>query len=175
MTFKHVIGLGNPDPKYKNTYHNAGFMAIDFLTKNAETNWQKASTGNFEFLKIDDVIFIKTLTFMNESGKAVKSSVKYFKIKPEEILIIHDDSDIFLGNYKISYDSGAAGHHGIESVQKELKTKNFWRLRIGIRPQPKSATAKRLKAELFVLKKIIPANKKTLEKVFEDISPKITG
>jgi len=100
---------------------------------------------------------------MNESGKAVKEAVKYFRAKPEEILIIHDDSDIELGKYKISFGRGSAGHQGVESIIKSLGTKNFWRLRIGIR------RTKRKKAGEFVLKKITPADKLVWERLFSDL------
>ena len=134
-----IIGLGNPGSQYASTYHNVGWLALDHLMETATQTMslvQKGKQKNFEFFKfINDhnLIFIKPLTFMNESGKAVAASLKYFKIKPEEILVVHDDSDIELGKLKLSFGRGAAGHHGIESIIKILKTKNFSRLRIGIR------------------------------------------
>ena len=95
--------------------------------------------------------------------------------KSEELLVVHDDSDITIGNYKLSFDRGAAGHHGIESIQAVLKTNNFWRLRIGIRPAVKSekAQAKRQKAGEFVLKKISSANKKIIERTFDEIQTEL--
>ena len=115
---------------------------------------------------------------MNESGRAISAAIKYFKIKPEEILIVHDDSDIEIGKYKISFGRGSAGHNGVESIIKSLKTKDFWRLRIGIRPnirinQSKISINQRLKASAFVLKKISKKDLKILEKVFEEAAQKI--
>lgn len=105
---------------------------------------------------------------MNESGAYVAKMVKKFGVKPEELLIVHDDSDIEIGKYKLTPPGhGAAGHHGIESIQAALKTNNFWRLRIGIRPK-QAGDEERLKALDFVLKKISPADKKLLGKVFEE-------
>ena len=151
---KLIIGLGNPDPKYANTYHNVGHLFIDYL------------------LKIENLKFkiIKSGVYMNESGRFVAKMLKKYNVEMEELLIVHDDSDLQLGAYKLQSSHGAAGHHGIESIQAALKTNNFWRLRIGIRP---SNEAVRQKAEEFVLKKISSENKKILETVFEEIIKKL--
>lgn len=152
---KLIIGLGNPGKEYEKTYHNAGFLAIDFLTKNSPIPK-----------------LLKTDVFMNQSGSFVAKISKKHHIKPDEILIIHDDSDIELGNYKLSFNRGSAGHNGVESIIKALKTKNFWRLRIGIRPptrinsnQDKIRPLK--KAGDFVLKKISKKYLETLNQVFK--------
>ena len=87
-------------------------------------------------------------------------------------MIVQDDSDIYLGNYKLSFGRGAAGHHGVENIQATLKTKNFWRLRIGIRPPNEKL---RQKSEKFVLKKITAADKKILEEVFRRAGYEITS
>ena len=157
--FKLIIGLGNPGPKYQNTYHNVGHLFVDYLkSQKSKVKCQMS----------------KTNVFMNESGKFVMKEMKKNSIKPEELLIVHDDSDIEIGSYKISFNRGAAGHHGIESIMAVIKKNNFWRLRIGIRPiSPISLIGpikpKRLKAEKFVLKKISSADKKILESVFQKI------
>ncbi len=152
-----IIGLGNPGKEYKKTYHNIGLSAIDFLKI---TKFQISASKKFEYAKINGRIFVKPLSFMNESGKTVAETIKYFsakseKIKTEEILVVHDDSDIELGKYKLSFGRTSAGHLGVESIIKELKTKNFWRLRIGVRKKTGlSAKIQRTKAGEFVLKKI---------------------
>jgi PTH1 family peptidyl-tRNA hydrolase len=152
--FKLIIGLGNPDPEYQNTYHNVGHLFLDFLIENRE---------NFQFPISNDHL-LKTDVYMNESGAFVKKALKKHNTKPEELLIVHDDSDITIGNYKLSFERGTAGHHGIESILANIKTNNFWRLRIGIRPQNEKV---RQKSEKFVLKKIAVADKKLLEEVFQ--------
>ncbi len=144
---KLIIGLGNPDPKYENTYHNVGRLFIDF--------WGKG---------------VKSEVFMNKSGEFVKEQVKKNKIKPENLLIVHDDSDIELGFYKLSFGRNSAGHRGVQNIIDQLKTKNFWRLRIGIRPHSAlqaSRSKPRPTADELVLKSISPANKKRLEEVFK--------
>jgi PTH1 family peptidyl-tRNA hydrolase len=161
--FKLIVGLGNPDKKYANTYHNAGFLFLDYLAKNQQIS-------NFQFP------IIKSEVYMNESGRFVAKVLKKHNVKPENLLIVHDDSDLTLGNYKLSFGQSAAGHHGVESIQTTLKTKNFWRLRIGIRPSAAAALAKgnrRLKAGEFVLKKISTEHQKLLKEVFEKAALKI--
>ncbi len=155
---KIIIGLGNPGKEYEKTYHNVGFLAVNYLAKNPPIS-------NFQF-SISKLL--KSDVFMNESGGFVAKMLKKQGVKPENLLIVHDDSDIEIGKYKISFDRGSAGHNGVESIIKSLKTKNFWRLRIGIRPQKSKQ-----KAEKFVLKKIDKKNLEILEKVFEEATHKI--
>lgn len=164
---KIIIGLGNPGKDYEKTYHNVGFLAVDFLAKNLSNSppdfGGQAKSKNFKFIESDGYIFIKPLTFMNDSGKAVLTVIRYFKAKPEEILVIHDDSDINLGKYKISFGRGSAGHRGVQSIIESLGTKNFWRLRLGIRKKSRRKT----KAADLVLKKIDKKDFKLLDKVFQ--------
>ncbi len=153
---KLIIGLGNPDKKYENTYHNIGYLAIDFLTgKNKKFKVSKSK--KFKYFKTENLIFAKSLTFMNNSGEGVKEAMEYFKIKPKNILIIHDDSDIKLGNYKLSFNKNSAGHLGIQSVIDKLGTKKFFRLRIGIRK-----IGDKRKAAEIVLSKITKENKEII-------------
>lgn len=171
-----IIGLGNPSPQYSSTYHNAGFLFIDYIAEilnskfEIRNKFQAPKSKLFIFFKSDERIFVKPLTFMNESGKAVKEAMKYFKIKPEETLIVHDDSDIELGKYKISFGRGSAGHRGIQSIIDSLKTKNFRRLRIGIRQATSDKRrATRKKASELVLKKISKNDLKVFKKLFSEI------
>jgi PTH1 family peptidyl-tRNA hydrolase len=160
---KLIIGLGNPSEKYAKTCHNSGYLFADSI---AGGDFEKSK--NFAFSKEKGFTVVKPLTFMNDSGKAVSEAVKYFssakaKIKPEDILVAHDDSDIMAGEYKLSFGKNSAGHRGVESVIKALKTKNFWRLRIGIRKNKKG------KAADFVLKKMSPTDIKNMSKNFAEI------
>ncbi len=142
-----IIGLGNPDKEYGKTYHNVGFLAINFLAENSSARK-----------------LIKSEVYMNESGGFVKKTIKKNNAKPEEVLIIHDDSDIKMGEYKLSFGRSSAGHRGVQSIIDSLKTKNFWRLRIGIRKNKKQ------KASEIVLKKISKADMETLNKIFKEFS-----
>jgi len=147
-----VLGLGNPGDKYKNTYHNVGLMFVNHLTdspveheNNKNLKWKNLKS--FRYASAPPLIIVKSSLFMNESGRAAQDAASYFKIEPKNILVVHDDSDISLGEYKISFGRGSAGHNGIESVIQKLGTNNFQRLRIGIRNANK-------KAGDFVLNKI---------------------
>jgi len=165
---KLLIGLGNPGIDYQDTYHNVGADFADFFAgQNKEKETRIKSAKLFEYSAAGNLIAAKSLTFMNESGSAVKAAMTAFKLKPREIMIAHDDSDLFLGKSKFSFGRGTGGHKGIENAIKALRTKDFWRLRIGIRPPEEKIRAK---AGSFVLKKIKPGDKKILESLFREIA-----
>jgi PTH1 family peptidyl-tRNA hydrolase len=163
------VGLGNPGKDYEKTYHNAGFLALQYLARGAEKKWKKGA-ANWEYLKTGEKILVRPLTFMNNSGQAVKSALAYFKAPPEDLLVVHDDSDLPLGKFKLAFGRGSAGHKGVESIQKALQTKDLWRLRLGIRP----ATAKRAKAADFVLKKVSPAGLKAIYSALDGTKLNVT-
>jgi len=151
-----VVGLGNPGKKYDKTRHNIGFLALDTFVKEhgfSEFTLSKKHTalvaeGNLNQIK---VALAKPQTFMNNSGKAVKSLVTKYNIPKSDLvtlIIIHDDIDIPLGKIKISKNRGSAGHKGVDSIIQALGTKNFTRVRIGIQPQG----GKPRNVEMFVLK-----------------------
>ncbi len=166
-----VVGLGNPGNEYANTYHNAGSLALQFLTDNAD--FTTASTKSFEFLKLHGKIFVKPLVFMNESGIAVRDALAYFNLKPEQMLIIHDDADIPVGELKIQFGRGAAGHHGIESIISLAGTKDFWRARLGIERKT-MFMKRRIRAERYVLKPLSKEHRALFEKAFADIQNALT-
>jgi PTH1 family peptidyl-tRNA hydrolase len=145
-----IVGLGNPGKKYENTRHNVGFMVADQLKEDlnlADFDFDKKS--NSFFSKNNDLLIVKPDTYMNLSGQAVNSLSSYYKIGEEDRIIIHDDIDLPIGEIKISKDRGSAGHKGVESIIKNLGTKNFIRIRMGIKPKQ----GKPKKTEDFVLKK----------------------
>lgn len=180
-----IIGLGNPGKKYEKTYHNVGFLAVDFLTANLEKfkiqnspkqNPKQISSelygaGKFATEQAKFKI-LKSEVYMNESGGFVKKTAKQNNAKPEELLIIHDDSDIKMGEYKLSFGRSSAGHRGAQSIIDSLKTKNFWRLRIGIGREPTrtSRGLVRKKAGEIVLKKISKTDRETLSKIFKEFA-----
>jgi len=160
---KLIIGLGNPEKEYQNSFHNIGFLFLNYFTAE-KSNFLKPKNKNFKYLKKNNLIFAWPLSFMNASGPVVLEMLKYFKLSPLEILIVHDDIDIELGKYKLSFGRGDAGHYGIRSIINSLKTKNFWRLRLGIK-----ASKQKIKAGDLVLKKIPATTQKIFQKVFEEI------
>lgn len=144
---KLVIGLGNPGETYKKTRHNAGYMVLDALAAelhlpawtNAPQNIQAKVTDLL--MEGEKIIFAKPETFMNNSGFAVTALIKYFSIPPTQLLVVHDDLDIPLGEIKSQHSRGAAGHNGVDSVIQQLGNKDFSRVRVGIAPARKPADA----------------------------------
>ncbi|MDP2638552.1 MAG: aminoacyl-tRNA hydrolase [Candidatus Azambacteria bacterium] len=154
INIKLIVGLGNPGKEYEKTRHNIGLLFIDELSKQSNA---------------PDFKYEKSPTFMNKSGIAVSTLSKSLKIKPENILIVHDDIDILWGNFKLSFGRSSAGHKGVESIIKTLKTKNFWRLRIGIQPvrQAQGKPKKHISADKIILKKFTPSELKTLNQTIK--------
>ena len=130
---KLIVGLGNPGEKYIGTRHNLGFEVLDeFRRKKDLGDWLQDDKFKAEVIKTKDLILVKPRTYMNLSGMAVSKIAKYYKIKPREIVVIHDELDLLLGHIKIRMGGSDAGHHGIESIIKGLGTEQFVRLRLGI-------------------------------------------
>lgn len=132
---KLFVGLGNPGEQYVDTRHNVGFWWIDFIGQNHKLSLKNSKKYFGEFSKHNDdgeVFFLKPSTFMNDSGKSVQALAKFYKIEPEEILVIHDELDIQPGTAKLKLGGGHGGHNGLKSIQTSLGSNNFWRLRIGV-------------------------------------------
>ncbi len=136
---KLFVGLGNPEPKYSNNRHNVGYMVIDAMNESFKSKYKrKAPAFSQKFLQsiVSDftpfAVLAKPMKYMNDSGVAVKKIIDNYKIAPEDLYIIHDDLDIPLGEYKIQMAKGPKVHNGITSVEDELGTKEFGRMRIGI-------------------------------------------
>ena len=183
---KLIVGLGNPGQEYQNSRHNIGFIAIEHMAS-------YLGEGNFKYEKRLDsevtqgkigkskAIFIKPQTFMNESGKAVKRASTVYKIKPKDILVIQDDLDIAFGNSKLSFARGSAGHRGIESIIKSLKTEKFWRLRLGTASGELNeirngnlGRAKKIKLITdFVISDFTPSEQKKLDKIIKAAAQKL--
>jgi len=160
---KLIVGLGNPGSEYTNTRHNAGFLAIDRIADKTSAIF---SANKKFFAEIAEVklgrkklILLKPQTFMNESGKSVQAAAVFYKISPADIVIIHDDKDIALGEYRIQQNRSSAGHNGVQSIIERLGSQNFTRLRLGIKPEKQIADT----AD-FVLGRLTKDEKTNLEK-----------
>ena len=134
---KLVVGLGNPGKEYDKTRHNVGFMVIDNYICHlniSDTMWKKKF--NSLYLQTDingeKVILMKPLTYMNLSGQAVKEVVDYFKINVSDVLVISDDLDLFVGNFKLKGAGSSGGHNGLKNIASCLGTEKFKRLKVGI-------------------------------------------
>ncbi len=140
---KLIVGLGNPGEQYENTRHNLGFQVLETFSKkegnghnfSAEKKY-KAEISKLKYTKKDgedvELTLMRPQTYMNMSGLAVSSFAKFYKIAPEEILVIHDELDLLIGKMKVRIGGSAAGHHGVENIIEKLGSDNFVRLRLGI-------------------------------------------
>ena len=132
---KCIVGLGNPGEKYKDTRHNVGFLVVEKLAHElgaGDLSWQQEKKWNALVAKTGDILLVKPLTFMNESGLSVSAICSFHKLKPSDVWVIHDDMDLPIGKIRIRMGGGAAGHHGVESVMNALSTDAFTRFRLGI-------------------------------------------
>ncbi|MBU0545815.1 aminoacyl-tRNA hydrolase [Patescibacteria group bacterium] len=173
---KLIVGLGNPGKEYQNTRHNVGFLLAEKLVSNLQfSNFKlekkfnaKISAGLHNGSKI---VIAKPQTFMNESGLAVRAISDFFKLAPSDIIVVHDDKDIALGEYKIQTDRGSAGHNGVKSIIEHLGTQNFTRVRIGVAPETREIddTAD------FVLGKLGKEEKKVLDEVLDKAINDLVG
>ena len=137
---KIIIGLGNPGEKYDNTRHNLGFETLDYLLKKYEplneSTWEESKKTKSQIKRLSikkiNALLAKPQTYMNNSGMAVSLLLKYHKVEPEDIVIVHDELDLPLGKIQIRFGGGTAGHNGLESVIKSLGTDKFLRIRMGV-------------------------------------------
>jgi PTH1 family peptidyl-tRNA hydrolase len=133
-----VAGLGNPGREYAETRHNVGWLVVDELARRHGGTWRSKFNGRLTEIRIDGhkVALLKPETYMNESGRSVQAAMRYFKLEPEEVLVVHDEGDFDLGRLQLRRGGGIAGHNGLRSVAKQLGTPDFLRLRIGVgRPE----------------------------------------
>lgn len=160
-----LVGLGNPGRQYETTRHNLGFLALDeHLAGVSATSSDTAYKSFAANAKLESeiaavqiggkkIILAKPQTFMNLSGRAVQKILAYYKIDPSNMLVINDDLDLPLGKMRFSFDSGAAGHNGVQSIIDSIGTKKFTRLRIGIATEEILKKQNKIPAADFVLQK----------------------
>jgi len=133
---KIIVGLGNPGEKYENSRHNTGFMVADELLRNLmpveKALWKESKKFSALMARLPDLFLAKPQTFMNASGFAVAKIASFYKIRPSDIWVIHDDLDLSLGKVKIRKKGGFGGHRGVKSVIEQLGTDELVRFRIGI-------------------------------------------
>lgn len=161
-------GLGNPGEKYAANRHNIGFMAVDAIAADyGFPAWRSKFQGELAEGRIGDikVILLKPLTYMNNSGQAVKAAAKFYKIDPARIVVFHDELDLEPGKIRIKQGGGNAGHNGLKSIEAHLGTPDFWRVRLGIgHPGDKA------RVHGYVLKDFAKAEKSWLEPLLAAIA-----
>jgi len=147
---KLIIGLGNIGDKYVFTRHNVGFMVVDKLALDNSVEFRentklKCYLAKYRGKNNTDIMLIKPTTYMNLSGEALRAVIDYYKILPEDVIVIYDDLSLNLGMIRLRSKGSDGGHNGIKSLIQHLNTTTFDRLKIGIGPQPP------IPAENFVL------------------------
>jgi PTH1 family peptidyl-tRNA hydrolase len=176
MQKKIIVGLGNPGKEYEHTYHNVGIMALDAIATDLEKDGEALVWNTHKHLfraaTVENVVLVAPLTFMNESGGAVREALKKYNALPADLIVLHDESDLAIGTYKISSDRSSAGHRGVQSIIDALGSQDFVRGRIGIRP---ASEAKRKKASAFVLAPISAADQKKIDGAIEEMTGKLTA
>ena len=131
---KLIAGLGNPEDKYNGTRHNIGFDIIDAISNHLNLSFNDKFKGLVAEYRINNekIFFVKPMTYMNLSGECIGAIANFYKINPEEILIIHDEMNIPYNSIKIRHNGSAGGHNGLKSIIAHLNTQNFPRLKVGI-------------------------------------------
>ncbi len=129
-----VAGLGNPGREYARNRHNVGWLVVDELARRHGGSWRAKFNGQLAEIRIDGhkVALLKPETFMNDSGRAVQAAMKFFKLEPDAVLVVHDEGDLELGRLQARIGGGAGGHNGARSVIQHLGTPEFMRLRVGV-------------------------------------------
>ena len=129
-----VVGRGNPGREYARNRHNVGFMVVEQLARRYGATWRGKFNGRLAEVRIDDhrVALLAPETYMNESGRSVKAAASFFKVEPDAILVVHDESDLEPGRLQARRGGGLAGHNGLRSIVQHLGTQDFLRLRVGV-------------------------------------------
>src|SRR5690606_11227246 len=131
-----IAGLGNPGPDYETTRHNAGFWLADHLADDLRATFalEKSFFGMVAKARHagDNVLLVKPITYMNRSGQAVGALARFYKLAPEQVLVLHDELDLLPGQVKLKQGGGHAGHNGRQDIHAALGSPNLWRLRIGL-------------------------------------------
>jgi peptidyl-tRNA hydrolase, PTH1 family len=133
-----VVGLGNPGPEYARTRHNLGFMVTDRLAADWSAAWRSKFSGRVAEARDGDLrlALLQPLTYMNVSGKSVAAAMRFYKLEPDALVVVHDEIDLDLGDVRAKWGGGLAGHNGLRSLRESLGTADFARVRIGVgRPE----------------------------------------
>ena len=155
MSVRLIAGLGNPGAEYEQTRHNAGFWLVDELAR-GQLRRESRFSGLACKCKIagEDIWLLEPQTYMNRSGLSVAALARFFKIEPEQILVVHDELDLKPGTARLKQGGGNGGHNGLKDIQQHLSSPQFWRLRFGIgHPRDLPGNLARMDVADYVLKK----------------------
>ena len=135
-----IAGLGNPGPEYAATRHNVGFMVVDQLAAQFGSTWEKSSKWDALSAKCGPVLLLKPMSFMNRSGHPLFAVAQFYKIEPQQILVVLDDLALPVGRLRLRASGGSGGHNGLESIIMQFGTEEIPRLRIGIGEAPREGS-----------------------------------
>jgi PTH1 family peptidyl-tRNA hydrolase len=129
-----VAGLGNPGREHAGHKHNVGYMVADELGRRLGASWRGKFSGRLAEVRLDQrrLALLQPETYMNDSGRSVASAVRFFKVDPEHLVVVHDEVDLELGRLQVRPGGGLAGHNGLRSIAQALGTQEFLRLRVGV-------------------------------------------
>jgi PTH1 family peptidyl-tRNA hydrolase len=129
-----IAGLGNPGRQYERTRHNLGWLVVDEVVRRQGGSWRAKFSGMLSETRLGELrlALLKPETYMNESGRSVGAAMRFFKVEPESLLVVHDDVDLETGRLQARRGGGLAGHNGLRSLAQQLGTQDFLRLRIGV-------------------------------------------
>lgn len=164
---KLIVGLGNPGEKYDHTRHNVGYMVLDQLASEISGEWLMNKYTNSLVIDHQSFILAKPQTFMNNSGEAVSALLKFYELQHDNLVVIHDDLDIALGQYKIQMGKGPKVHNGVNSIENHLKTEQFTRVRIGVDNRDPN---NRIPGAIYVLEKMSMVDQMIIEPILPNIT-----
>jgi PTH1 family peptidyl-tRNA hydrolase len=160
-----IAGLGNPGSEHAATRHNIGFMVVNQLATQFGSTWEKSSKWEALSAKCGPVLLVKPLSFMNRSGYPLFAVAQFYKIEPQEILVVLDDFSLSLGRLRLRAQGGPGGHNGLESVIVQFGTEEIPRLRIGIGAAPREGSADYVLSRFFDEEK--PIVRSTIDRAVE--------
>lgn len=164
---KLIVGLGNPGKEYTNTRHNVGFNFLDYYLdyKNITDTWSNKFDGLYIQTKLngEKVIFLKPQTYMNLSGNSVRKVMDYYNVEIDNLLVISDDLDLSIGNFKLRPSGTSGGHNGLKSIESSIGTSSYKRLKIGI------SNDKDIDTKDYVLGNLSKEDKDILNKLYKDL------
>ena len=160
-----IAGLGNPGSEHAATRHNIGFMVVNQLATQFGSTWEKSAKWEALSAKCGPVLLVKPLSFMNRSGYPLFAVAQFYKIEPQEILVVLDDFSLSLGRLRLRAQGGPGGHNGLESVIVQFGTEEIPRLRIGIGAAPREGSADYVLSRFFDEEK--PIVRSTIDRAVE--------
>lgn len=165
---KMIVGLGNPEPEYSNTRHNIGKEVLNSYVGDS-LEWKEDKNFGVFITKDSECIYVKPLSYMNDCGPSISKVFNFYKINCEDLLVIYDELDIFIGEYKLALAKGSHIHNGILSLNESLGFSNHWHLRMGVRDLdiPSSVQKTGIDPAKYVLRKLIVSDRKKIQNLIQ--------